>query len=121
MPKCIRRTCIGKKCPVSILCSFGSDNDTVAFFSDRFFYFLQKFLFIKGNFRKENDMRGVAIFFLGQRSCCGNPSSVATHHFQDKNPGGSFTHGGDIQCCLFGGYGNILGNRTETWAVICEG
>ena len=106
-----------------ILYTFGNNHEAMRIRFEHFEDTGNERLRIKGYFRQQDDVRRVGIltiFATSQNRGSSEPASVAAHNFEDGNEivlshrrivQGHFAHGG----------GEVLSDRTITWAVVGNG
>ena len=103
---------------VSIVDSFGNADNQVGGGLKFFFYFFDKCIGVKCNFRKIDEYRIIPFEFAGKYACSGEPACVAPHDFNNCNRlfiivyrgiDGDFTYGGSY----------VFRRASEARSVIC--
>ncbi len=101
--------------------AFGHHDHTVADLLHGGLYLLHEGGFVEGNFREQNQVRGVVVVVLGQAGSGGDPAGVAAHHFHDEHLGGGGAHAGHVQSRLAAAHCGVFGHGAEARAHVGEG
>ena len=107
---------VGQEGAVGGARAFGDHDHAVAHLLDGVVDFLQERLPVKGDFREQDDVRGVVRVVLGEAGAGGDPAGVAAHHFHHEHLGGGGAHAGHVQGRFAAAHGGVFGHRAEARA-----
>src|SRR5690349_17764510 len=93
-------------------------DDTIAVLAHRRLDAGEKRRFLKGEFRKQQEMGRLTLVLGSQPAGCGNPARVTAHHLQNEHPGGGLRHSGHIEGCLAYAGRYIFRDRAKARAAV---
>ena len=98
--------------------SLGNSNHNGRFFAEQLFYFFQKFVNIKRNFREIDQIRPITVFCLCQRSSSGKPSCVSSHDLHNSDHVFLVSQTLSIPDHLFCRSSNVFCRASKAWCMI---